>query len=231
MHRVVSPELLDGLPPDDLRAQRSRKDLQRLNALMGHTSIVAEMLQETLAGSPAVHLVELGAGDGTFALNVVGRLRRALQIKDVTLVDRLPITGPDVRTRFSELKCAASFVTADAFDWLKQAKPVSAIVANLFLHHFSDRDLARLLEMAAARTRLFIACEPRRSPLNLSLSKLLRLIGCNEVTRHDAMISVHAGFIDNELSRLWPSSDGWHVEEHECGWFSHVFVAQNRPQK
>jgi hypothetical protein len=34
--------------------------------------------------------------------------------------------------------------------------------------------------------------------------KLLWLIGCNAVTRHDAAVSMRAGFIRQELSALWP---------------------------
>lgn len=226
MQRVVLPEWLDELPPNDPRARRSRGDLQRLNSLMGHAAIMAEVLKRMPEGNTVSQLVELGAGDGSFAFKVVCRLRRVVPIKEVTLVDRLKIASPEARVSFAELNCTATFITADVFDWLDRAGPVSAIVANLFLHHFPDKDLARLLELIAARTGLFVACEPRRSPLSLTGSRLLRLIGCNEVTRHDAVISVRAGFAGNELSRLWPRSGGWDLEEQPRGLFSHVFAAR-----
>jgi len=59
-------------------------------------------------------------------------------------------------------------------------------------------------------------------------SRLLRLIGCNRVTRHDAPISVRAGFTGQELSQLWPAGQGWLLEERPAGWFSHLFIAQRR---
>ena len=55
---------------------------------------------------------------------------------------------------------------------------------------------------------------------------MLRLIGCNDVTRHAAKISVRAGFTENELSALWPSDSGWRLTERPAGQFTHCFVAQ-----
>jgi hypothetical protein len=48
------------------------------------------------------------------------------------------------------------------------------------------------------------------------------------VTRHDAVISVRAGFAGRELSALWPDRDRWLVIEGPAGRFSHRFVAQRK---
>ena len=82
---------------------------------------------------------------------------------------------------------------------------------------------------AAADT--FVCCEPRRARLALVGSRLLGLIGCNAVTRHDALISVHAGFRGTELSDAWRAAcgDGWTLEERAAGPFSHVFGATRHP--
>jgi len=100
-----------------------------------------------------------------------------------------------------------------------------AIIANLFLHHFGDEQLSELFALASARTNLFAAVEPGRSPVSLFFSKLVWLIGCNRVTAHDAQVSVRAGFAGNELSRLWLRSDTWVLREERAGLFGHVFVA------
>ncbi|TPV99455.1 MAG: hypothetical protein USCAAHI_01108 [Beijerinckiaceae bacterium] len=42
--RVVRPEWLDSLPPDDPRAGRSRRDLRRINAWMQQAGIMAGVL-------------------------------------------------------------------------------------------------------------------------------------------------------------------------------------------
>jgi len=77
--------------------------------------------------------------------------------------------------------------TTDAFAWLKQSAPaVELMLANLFLHHFPD-ELLGPVAIGGIENELFIACEPRRSPLALAASRCLRLIGCNSITQHDAV--------------------------------------------
>ena len=204
MARRVEPEWLDELPADDPRARRSRGDLRRVNALMANARIVAGDLAQACS-MPIASMAEIGAGDGAFALRMVARLLAPDSPARITLVDRQPVVSPQTRAGFARHRWEARVETADVFDWLAEAPACDAIVANLFLHHFEDGALARLLAGVAARTRCFVACEPRRSTLALTGSRLLGLIGCNDVTRHDAVASVRAGFEAEELSRLWPA--------------------------
>jgi hypothetical protein len=112
------------------------------------------------------------------------------------------------------------------FDWLERdASPVDAVVANLFLHHFEDEPLARMLSLIARRARIFVACETRRSAFALAGARMLGAIGCNDVTLHDAVVSIRAGFRDGHLSALWPAGD-WQLREEARGLFSHLFVAR-----
>jgi hypothetical protein len=55
---------------------------------------------------------------------------------------------------------------------------------------------------------------------------MLWVIACNEVTRHDARLSVQAGFRGREISERWPRSPNWTVDERPAGLFSHLFVAR-----
>lgn len=223
--RRVDPEWLDELPPDDPQAIGSRRDLRRLNWMMDHAGILARLLAE----SPTAprKLVELGAGDGTFSLRVARRLAPRWREVRVTLVDRQALLSAGTRDSFRRLGWTVEAVEADVFDWLREARPGAAevIVANLFLHHFTAEKLANLLALAAGRARLFAACEPRRGGLALAAARLLGLIGCNAVTRHDAVVSVRAGFAGRELSALWPGGDGWQTTERRAGLFSHAFSA------
>jgi len=145
----------------------------------------------------------------------------------VTLLDRQDLVSAETRAEFAGLNWSVENATEDVFAWLEEtAPPVDVMISNLFLHHFTDRQLAVLLGLAAARTKLFIACEPRRALLPLTASRLLRLMGCNAVTRHDAPVSVQAGFNGHELSALWPQDSSWQSSEQPAGWFSHCFIAK-----
>ena len=228
MPRCVEPEWLDELPPEDSRAIRSRRDMQRVNRWMQQVGI----MQRALTGSrgqlaPRV-LLELGAGDGTFMLQLARRFAPHWKNVKVVLLDRQNIVSSETREGFKALGWEVETITADVFDFLEQAKhqPVDIITANLFLHHFQNKTLTQLLRQAARIADLFVACEPRRSALALTGSRLLWAIGCNGVSRHDAVVSVHAGFTGQELSMLWPKQANWQLREHAAGLFTHFFVAQ-----
>jgi len=230
MERCVKPELLDELPATDPRAVQSRKDLRRVNAWMGHGGIMAPALRSTCNGRTARRIVELGAGDGSFLLGVARRLAASWQGSSAVLLDRLSIVPPETCRGFAALGWRTEILEAEALGWLEQpiAPTCDAMLANLFLHHFPEVQLAGLLRAAARHARVFIALEPRRSQRSLRFSRWLWLLGCNPVTRHDAPVSVRAGFAGQELSRLWPAGPGWTLQECPAGWCSHLFVAQRR---
>jgi hypothetical protein len=224
MLRRVEPEWLDELPAADPRAVRSRGDLRRINALMGNARIVAGELRRAYPSGLRT-IAEIGAGDGAFAVRIAPALGKHVHM---TLVDRQDIVPAATIAAMAAHGVDTRIVRADVFDWLHHDDRglFDAIVANLFLHHFEREQLAELLRGVARRTRLFVACEPRRSGVALAGSRLLGLIGCNDVTRHDAVASVRAGFDDGELSAAWPPEPGWSLVEHPRAPFSHCFVAR-----
>lgn len=223
--RSVRPEILDELSPGDPRAIRSRRDLRTINTLMGHPALIARALRT--APMPRV-LVELGAGDGTVLLKVAKRLGRPGSRVRAILVDRRPSLSSATKSAFERQGWDVECCAADVFDWLSHptADRADAMLANLFLHHFRDAELAALLSAAAPRTSHFIACEPLRSRAALAGVSLMPLVGCSAVTRHDGAISVRAGFRGRELSALWPEYPGWRLTERRSGLFTHAFVAR-----
>jgi hypothetical protein len=217
MIRSVEPEWLDELRAQDPRALRARRDLRRINTLMGNASIIARELRRLHIKS----IAEIGAGSGTLLLGCTKE-----DPVEATLVDRRSVVSRETLGQYQARGWSARAVEADVFDWLAEPREArfDAIVANLFLHHFEPGRLGLLLSLAARETRAFIACEPRRSAMALVGAHLLGAIGCNDVSRHDAVVSVRAGFSGRELSALWP--EGWKLEEGPRGLFSHVFVAR-----
>jgi len=217
--RLLEPELLDELAADDPCAIVSRRDLVRINAVMRQQPIMAGLLRGL---EPPRILADLGSGDGRFLLGVARRLKWS----GVTalIVDRQSIVSAETRAGFASLGWRCENVTGDVFDALAGLE-ADVITANLFLHHLDDAALARLLALAAAKAHAVIATEPRRSTSALIGSHLLFALGCNGVTRHDAVASVRAGFSGDEISRLWPQ-DGWNLREGPALPFTHIFTAR-----
>ena len=220
--RVLTPEILDFLSPDDPRAVRSRGDLRRINAIMGQGAIMAQLLADF---PPPKLLADLGGGDGRFMLGVARRLANRWQGVTVMIADRHAIISVETRARFARLGWRCENLTGDVLATLPLIKP-DIICANLFLHHLDDGALAQLLALVAARAKGFAACEPRRSAFALLGARLVGMLGANDVTRHDAVASVRAGFRGRELSALWPKDRPWRLRERGIFPFTHGFSAR-----
>lgn len=237
--RRVQPEILDHLPTEDPRARRSRNDLRRVNAWMGNARWLAMALDPGwVASDRGLTVTDLGTGDGLTTLAALIRWRRRSPVPSpggtsdagrhrLMLVDRHPVVSAATLARFRGLGLRPTVVADDARNALGRPDVVGGdiVLTNLFLHHLEDGDLPELLSAVAGACRVFVACEPRRSAWGRWGARLLWCIGCNGVTRHDARVSVEAGFLDGEISGMWPKGEGWRLEERRAGLFSHLFVA------
>ena len=255
--RTVAAEALDSLLADDPAALRSRRDLRRVHQAMGTRRILLRAIRATQMyrqRAGPLRVLELGAGDGTLMLGVAQALAGAWPSVELRLLDRQDLVQASTLAGFAACGWVAKPLVVDVLDWVSPpggktaaardsaptatTQPWDLIIANLFLHHFEAATLARLLAAAAARSRCFLACEPRRAALALAGSHLVGLIGAPGVTRDDAVLSVHAGFRGQDLSALWSAgsrlaggpiaASSGQLAEYPAGLFSHCFRAERR---
>jgi hypothetical protein len=228
MKREVQRELLDELPADDRGAIGSRQDLQKINGWMGHARIMARALTSAFPDRSRGSIVELGQVMWTLLLRLAKRFAPDWKGSRVVLVDGQALLRPSAKVQLEALSCHIEPVQMNIFDWLQRpySEPSDVTIANLFLHHFVEDDLRDLLRHAANQTGFFLARVPRRMHFLFCAARLLPLIGCNEVSRHDVGISIRTGFTENKLSALWPVDLGWRLTERRAGTFTHCWAAQ-----
>jgi len=192
--RQVFPEKLDSLPHDDPAALRSRAELRVINQLMGnHRWLMRELkLRLDRHQEAATRILELGAGDGEFA--------RGVWQAGVVLPARWEAV--DLAPAPLNWPTEAHWHQGNLF--LREKLPEAGIiVANLFLHHFEPVQLALLGKMIPGSCRVFIACEPARRLRHVLQGRVLSvLLGLSEVTHHDMLVSIKAGFLGDELAGL-----------------------------
>jgi len=171
-------------------------------------------------------LADLGGGDGRFMLKVARRLAKRWQGVTVMIADQRAIVSADTKAQFTQLGWRCESLTGDIFETLPRVNP-DIVTANLFLHHFDQVALKELLALVAARAKTFVACEPRRSAFALLGARLVFVLGANDVSRHDAVASVRAGFAASDLSALWPQdqTSSWRLREKAVFPFTHLFEA------
>ena len=228
--RRVLPELLDDLSPDDPRAHRSRRDLRRVHYAMATLSILRGALSRLRLPVRSIRVLELGAGDGTLLLRLARALSHRWPHLELTLLDRQDVVTAQTLEAYRQLGWDVRVERAEVLAWTQQrlTTQYDLCLATLFLHHFEGRPLRDLLSAIASRTDAFVACEPRRSLLSRVGSRLIGVVGANDVTRSDAITSVAAGFAGRELSDLWPGEGEWVMEEYPAYPFSHCFIAGRR---
>ena len=226
--RVVEPEILDRLPGDNAEAIRSRSDLRRLNWWMRNEQHLAAAIHQLR--QPPRTIVETGSGDGTFILSLARRLGWKHPVT-LIMLDMQPVISDATIRSLHELGWKAEVREEKLERWLgaedgQEREEVDLVMGNLFWHHFSNTELCDYFAALSRISRAFIACEPRRwRPAQLT-TRLLWVIGCNRVTRHDARVSVNAGFAGMELTALWPKNAGMRLKEYPSGWASHMFIAE-----
>lgn len=226
--RRVLPEALDELAADDPRGLRSRRDLRRVHRAMRSVGILHSAVSKLQLAAPPVRILELGAGDGSLLLRFARALKPRWTGVELTLLDRRLLVSDRTRAAYAQLDWRLRLLNADALVWAadRHERRYDLCLANLFLHHFDSPDLAALLRGVAASSNAFVACEPRRSGLARIGSRLLVLLGANEITRGDAIKSVAAGFAGLELSAAWDSAAGdWMLEEYPALPFTHCYSA------
>jgi SAM-dependent methyltransferase len=229
--RVLEPETLDHLAPDDPVAMRSRRDLRRVNAFMGARGILERALMRALGdtGARPLRMLELGCGDGRLMLGVAQHRGARWPAVQLDLLDRQPIVDAATIAAYAAAGWQARPVVADVMDWAAASddgEHWDVVVANLFLHHFEGEALRQVLGGCVSRADALVACEPRRSRFALAASHLIFFLGANAVTRRDGVLSVRAGFVGSELSDAWPGGPGaWRADEYDDGLFTHCLSA------
>jgi SAM-dependent methyltransferase len=205
--------LLDSLPPQHPDALHNRRDLRLTNRIMGNYRWLLRTLPPLLR--PGESVLELGAGTGELALS--------LQAAGT------PVDGLDLWPTPENWPAARSWHRADIRTFPNYDR-YAAVFGNLIFHQFTDGELAELGQKLRATARLILACEPARWRKSQWLYRLLGpLFGANQVSLHDAHVSIGAGFRGEELPlALGLDPAEWTWQCHTTGFGAYHMVATRR---
>ncbi|MEM1443547.1 MAG: hypothetical protein AAGF67_14475 [Verrucomicrobiota bacterium] len=196
--RLVIPEILDSLPHDDPEAKRSRRDLNRINALMGNYRWGSARILD----SDLKNWTELGAGAGHLS-EFADDFDQEIHLAALDLAPR-PAFWPEHWDWNQE----------DLFEFLPSLEGGKShgIFSVLFLHHFESEALGKLGDMIQNSFTRVVFAEPARFRIFWLLSHALLPV-VNRVTRHDMLVSIRAGFRKGELVSLLGLGKDWEVRE------------------
>ncbi|MBS0630413.1 MAG: hypothetical protein JSS11_00755 [Verrucomicrobia bacterium] len=213
MQRKPQPELLDSLPPHHPDALHNRRDIHLTNRIMGNHRWLLRTLPPLLRPGDAA--LELGAGTGELAFG--------LQAAGLA-IDALDLWPPP-----EHWPAAHAWHRSDlrAFPYYGR---YAVVFGNLIFHQFTDDELAELGARLRSSARHIVACEPARWRKSQWLYRLLGpLFGANQVSLHDAHVSIGAGFIGEELPHLLGLDPAeWTWQCATTSWGAYHMVASRR---
>ena len=211
----------------------------------GNAGALASKIRELLPTFPdrPLTVVEAGAGDGTLAARCGTVCLSGGQRPDSIVGSgrRHGIPKPWPGLRAPELESGGSSHSLE--NWLKLLRPLGwTWFMPISFSTTSTRRLYRhsCLNSFVEPSRSLVGT--RRSAAALLGARMLRWLGCNAVTRHDAVRSVHAGFRDLNCPGRGPatgidpsgacckplfahlcrpqeeSDDGWQDDSNRGGW-------------
>lgn len=202
MGRTLTPERMDApdAPHEELRAALGY--LRFVNRRLGGSKALIRCLDRFSARWPsdrAVTLLDVGAGSGDVAQAARDWARgRGFDLR-VTIVDQHVETVRVARERISG-DDGIEVVEADALT-LTDRFPVGAFDyahAGLFLHHLNDVQALTMLRVMDRLTRAGVIWSDLVRSRVMQAAVGVSTLGQNPMVRHDAIVSVQAGFTRRE---------------------------------
>lgn len=202
-----------------LWAKEGLPDLVRLNRWFGGYRILTGLLHDLVKPGESFSVLDVGAASG----DVGASIRRRYPKATVVSLDREPAYLREA---------AAPRILADAFHLPFGERSFDFVLCSLFLHHFPDWEVVRLLSLfnETAR-RALIVVDLERHPLPYYFIPATKwLFRWSPVTVHDSQVSVASGFLPAELRALAKRAglDGVPVRRHRHG-FRLSLVCRNTP--
>ncbi len=207
MHRVLTPEHMDepGVPKAEL--DRALGFIRAVNARLGGSAALIAHLKRWSARWPKgrpVTLVDIATGSADIPIAAVRWARSRGHDLRVTGIDLHETTLDLARehlARHPDVADAIALESADALTLTSRFEPASFDYAHagMFLHHLSfEKALTVLRIMDRLARRGLVLNDLNRSPVAAAGIYLLTL-AAPPMVRHDARVSVRAGFSKAEV--------------------------------
>jgi 2-polyprenyl-3-methyl-5-hydroxy-6-metoxy-1,4-benzoquinol methylase len=187
--RLIEPELLDHASPEDARGNLA--DIIRLNQRFGGHGVIRKMLAAVVTPSERFTVLDIGAASGDTARVITSSFPRARVFSlDLNAVNLANAPTPKL--------------LGDAFQLPFRERTFDFVFASLFLHHFTNEQVVRLLAtFYQLSNRALLICDLERHVLSYwFLPATQPLLRWHPITLHDGPVSVRAAFTAQELRRL-----------------------------
>ncbi len=203
--RIYEEELLDAGDGTDEDVARSLSDLRRINRFLGGQKVLLRAISSCLE-SPnlrQVSLLDVGTGSADMPMAVA----RNCRLRGVdTFIAAVDLSERHLRVARAQLGVSSEvhLVRADSLQLPFPARSFDFVTASLFLHHFRDEDVVRLLaDFGRIARRAVIVNDLVRNLVPYYFTRIaFPLLGTSFLTQNDGPVSVLRGFTVDEMRNL-----------------------------
>lgn len=204
-YRSTETEIMDDLLMKGDMLQKTLDQIAAINQWLGGNQATINGLGTLLqneAKDMQISIADLGCGNGDMLRAIADFGRKKNYTFKLTGIDANEYTVNYARklsADYPEISYIKMDVLSDEFSGMA----FDAVIATLFLHHFSDQQIEKLLSSMVPKSRLGVVVNDlHRNRLAYYLFKALSLFIKNPMTKNDGAVSVLRGFKKNELISL-----------------------------
>lgn len=206
MQRTLTPELMDDPAVPRRELGRALRYIRAVNRGLGGVSALMRHLKAWSVRWPKdrpVTLLDVATGSADLPLMACRWAKRAGFDLRVTAIDKHSETLEFAREQVRGVP-AITLARVDALEMDERFAPGSFdyVHAGLFLHHLPEEHVVRVLRsMGRAASKGLVWNDLVRSPVSYRVIRLLTVMQ-PRIVKHDARVSVLAGFTQEEAEGL-----------------------------
>ncbi|TPV34862.1 methyltransferase domain-containing protein [Paucihalobacter ruber] len=204
-YRSDEIELMDDFKLEGETLRDTLNKLGNINKWLGGNCITVNGVANLLIDKPKdqiYHIIDLGCGHGDM-LRLIAKWAKKngyrlellgvdANLDAVNYANELSINHPNI-----------SFLCEDVFSEAFKNMNCDIMLATLFLHHFKDEEIIKLLEIFQQNTTIGIVINDlQRSKLAYLLFQGLGLFISNKMVKEDGLTSIKRAFKKDELVRF-----------------------------
>ena len=214
--RSKSPELMDDLELPKPELEEALGDLKKVNTLLGGHAVGIVGLKPFLSRETPTHILDIGCGDGEFLRHLNTYCRK--------MGFKVRLTGWDRNAESLEWGHSQNtgdmdiqYEIRDIMEYPQLPEGNFVIICNLFLHHFTDAQIGKMLSYwSNSGCKAIVINDLDRNPLAYYLFRLFGVIFMkSKIAVHDGLISILRGFRSSELEQFSQSIE---VADYHIRW-------------
>lgn len=205
-YRTNEPELMDNFDMEGNILKDALDKIAKINQFLGGNKVTLEGVKNILKQHPVkdkITIVDIGCGNGDMLRLMADYLEKNNIKCDLVGIDANQFTVDYAKKKsvnYPNITYRCEDVFSNSFEKLEY----DIVLCTLTLHHFKDEEIIDLLNVFKANAKMGIVINDlQRSGISYRLFQgLCFVLGLNDMSREDGLVSILRGFKKPELEQF-----------------------------